>query len=220
MVVKYVSKKEKFIAIIDYNMSNLFSVQAACANVGIKTIITNDYEQIMKSEAIILPGVGAYSEAMDKIKKLKLDYAIQKFLEKGKMIFGICLGMQLFFENSYEFGEVKGLGLIKGSVVKFDYKSKNEFIKTPHLGWNKINLKKNSVFFEGIHNQSYMYFVHSYYVNPTISSNIVSTTNYGGNYFCSSIEKENIFAVQFHPEKSGIDGLKMYLNIKQKLKIE
>lgn len=213
------SENKNYIAIIDYKMSNIFSVQAACNKVGLNSILTNKLDEIIQAQAVILPGVGAFKEAMKKIKELKIDYALNKFLEKRRLIFGICLGMQLFFDKSYEFGEVKGLGFIKGKVEKFDFENLNNN-KIPHLGWNKIDLIKKNNYFDEIQDKSFMYFVHSYFVNPLNKTNIISKTNYGGNHFCSSIEEENIFAVQFHPEKSGIDGIKIYKNIKKKLKID
>ncbi len=198
-------------------MSNLFSVKAACSSVGLNAIITSDHEEILKAEAIILPGVGAFKEAMDKIKFLKLDQIILKFVDKGKLVFGICLGMQLLFDYSLEFGENKGMGLIGGSVLNFKFEDNKNLVKIPHLGWNRVNQIKRNGLFAGINNNNYMYFVHSFYVSPTNHYNVISTTNYGGKIFCSSIQEENIIAVQFHPEKSGADGIKMYNYIKQNI---
>ena len=205
------------IAIIDYKMSNLFSVKAACEKVGLSPIITSNGEEILSSDLAILPGVGAFGNAMDNIKSLNLDKIIYKYIESGKFFMGICLGLQLLFENSEEFGYAKqGLGIIKGTVKKFNFK-KNEKISVPQIGWNKIfiNEKKNNTLpLKKDLNKSYLYFVHSYYVVPDDSKVILSETKYGEFNYCSSILKENIFACQFHPEKSGTTGLEIYKNIR------
>ena len=205
------------IAIIDYKMSNLFSVKAACEKVGLSPIVTSNGEEILSSDLAILPGVGAFGSAMDNIKSLNLDKIIYKYIESGKFFMGICLGLQLLFENSEEFGYAKqGLGIIKGTVKKFNFK-KNEKIYVPQIGWNKIFInekKSNTLPLKKDLDKSYLYFVHSYYVVPEDSKVILSETKYGEFNYCSSILKDNIFACQFHPEKSGTTGLEIYKNIR------
>ena len=202
----------KNIVIVDYEMSNLFSVVRACQRVGFNPNITNDYKMIKKADAIILPGVGSFNRAMVNLGKLGLIIPIIDHVRKGKPIMGVCLGMQLLFEKSQEFGNHFGLGLIKGEVIKFRKKSK--FDKVPQIGWNKIkfNNHKESKFFNGISNMNYMYFVHSFYVIPNDEKVVFSITEYNGIEYCSSILKDNIFATQFHPEKSGELGLLIYRN--------
>ncbi len=209
------------IAIIDYKMSNLFSVNAACKKVGLSTIITSDKKEILNAKAAILPGVGAFGASMRNIVELKLDNAIYDFINTGKLFVGICLGLQLLFDESDEYGINKGLGLIKGNVKKFKLMNKDKIkYPVPQIGWNKI--KRNNISWEnslldGLNYNDFMYFVHSYYVNPENSDCILSSTLYGNKEYCSSITSENIFATQFHPEKSGKSGLKIYKNIARRI---
>ena len=207
----------KNIVIIDYEMSNLFSVVRACQKVGFNPVVTNDHKMIKKADAIILPGVGAFSQAMKNLIKLDLINPILNHVKMGKPIMGVCLGMQLFFEKSQEFGNHPGLGLIKGDVIKFRKNSK--FDKVPQIGWNRIKFKKDkeNKFFNGLSSINYMYFVHSFYVVPTNKKVVFSTTDYNGVEYCSSILKDNIFATQFHPEKSGELGLLIYKNWLKKI---
>ena len=208
------------VAIINYGMNNLYSVQNACSKVGLSSIITNDYEDIIKSQVVILPGVGAYSEAMKSIKSKKLDKAIFDFINTGKPFYGICLGMQLLFEESEEFGICKGLGLIVGHVQKFKSDGKNKLI-IPHTGWNKV-LFRNKNYINSVmknnSNEDFMYFVHSYHVVPKSMDIELTSTKYQNNVYCSSIIKENITAFQFHPEKSGIQGMKIFNAIKDQIR--
>ena len=208
------------VAIIDYKMSNLFSVQAACKKVGLSSIITSDKHEILDAKVAILPGVGAFGEAMKYLGKTKLDDTIYQFVDSGKPFVGICLGLQLLFESSDEFGDYKGLGLIKGKVKKIQfYSERNVKYPVPQIGWNKITGNKN--FWEKTllcNNQinDFMYFVHSYYIVPENDNIILSITTYGNLEYCSSIQQNNIFACQFHPEKSGEIGLNIYKNIKKR----
>ena len=210
------------VAIIDYKMSNLHSVQAACRKVGLSSVITSDQSQILDAKVAILPGVGAFGEAMNHLVGLKLDDCIVRFIQSGRPFVGICLGLQLLFENSEEFGIHKGLGLIRGSVKKFQFSSNgNKKYPVPQIGWNRINENNNS--WDGTllcNNQSddFMYFVHSYYVLPEDEKVILSTTFYGEQKFCSTIRYKNIFACQFHPEKSGSIGMKIYNRLKDLIK--
>jgi len=208
------------VAIIDYKLGNLHSVKSACEHVGISTIITDNKEEILNSSAAILPGVGAFKEGMNFLQKSKLDLTIKEFIDSKKPFLGICLGMHLLFENSEEFGNHLGLGIVKGKIVKFNFNPKaiNKF-PIPQIGWNKIyscNRPWANTILGSNKNEDYMYFVHSYYAIPEEDC-ILSKTNYGGIEYCSAIQYKNIFATQFHPEKSGKDGLNIYKNFKKNL---
>jgi glutamine amidotransferase len=203
-----------YCAIIDYGMGNLFSVKNACEYVGLPSRVTNSIDEINDAGILILPGVGGFKVAMDSLNNLNLVDAILKFSHSKKPIIGICLGMQLLFEKSYEFGQHRGLGLIKGSVLKFDI---DLSLKVPHMGWNKImktNYNWDNSYLKGLQDQTTMYFVHSFFCEPSDKSVILSKTEYGEKIFCSSLVKNNIFGVQFHPEKSAAQGLLFYQNIK------
>jgi len=209
------------VAIIDYKMSNLHSVQAACRKVGLKSEITSNQDLILKAKAAILPGVGAFGEAMVHIRELKLDRCIKDFIETGKPFVGICLGMQLLFTESEEFGHHKGLGIVEGQVIKFDFiKESEERYPVPQIGWNRIidnssgwdnTLLKDNV------DGNFMYFVHSYYVIPNNIEVSIAKTSYGPKEYCSALSDENIFSFQFHPEKSGKNGLRIYKCLKEML---
>ena len=202
------------IVIIDYEMSNLHSVKRALDFFKINSKVSSDPKEILNSKLAILPGVGAFPEAMNKLKGLNLINAIKEFINLEKPFVGICLGMQLLFENSEEFGNNEGLGIIKGSVKKFDNDTN---FKVPHIGWNKIKKSNNKFDYEIIDFKNFsniMYFVHSYYVKPESNDIIMSYTDYCNMNFCSSIKHKNIFAFQFHPEKSGLGGLNIYKNLK------
>jgi len=200
----------KKVSIIDYEGGNLFSVIQACKSIGLDATLTSDYNKILKSDGLILPGVGSFPYAMNILKKKNLINPIKDFISSNKPFMGICLGFQLLFSRSEEFENCDGLDVVKGTVRKFDFQDKN--IKVPQIGWNKIYNGigwKNSPI-ENLKQQEYMYFVHSYYVDPFDKKNILSYTKYEGFEYCSSIKKSNIFATQFHPEKSGIEGIKIY----------
>jgi imidazole glycerol-phosphate synthase subunit HisH len=210
----------KNIAIIDYKMSNLFSVKAACKKVGMSSIITSDREEILNADIAILPGVGAFGNAMENIKALELEKTIFSFIDSGKLFVGICLGLQLLFDKSEEFGyNQKGLGIIKGNVKKFEFTNTGEQrIPVPQIGWNKIMKNKQKWIDTPLgknNDKDYMYFIHSFYVKPKNKKIVLSTSKYGNTEYCSSIKENNIFACQFHPEKSGETGLKIYNNIKK-----
>ena len=200
----------KKVSIIDYEGGNLFSVIQACKSIGLDATLTSDYNKILKSDGLILRGVGSFPYAMNMLKKKNLINPIKDFISSNKPFMGICLGFQLLFSRSEEFENCEGLDVVKGTVRKFDFQDKN--IKVPQIGWNKIYNGigwKNSPI-ENLKQQEYMYFVHSYYVDPFDKKNILSYTKYEGFEYCSSIKKSNIFATQFHPEKSGIEGIKIY----------
>lgn len=204
--------RELSIAIIDYKMCNLFSVEHACRHVGMNPIITSDPEVIFESDGVILPGVGAFGDAIKNLDELGLSSAVRKTVAEGKPFMGICLGLQLLFSESEEFGNHKGLGLIPGKVRKFPSLLDGRALKVPQIGWNHIQKAKPSRFLEHINDKEYMYFVHSFYVQPQENSAILTTTNYEGFEYCSSIEKDNIIAFQFHPEKSAEIGIGIYSN--------
>lgn len=194
------------IAIANYGMGNLRSVSKAFEHIGATVFITNSPEEILKSNALIVPGVGAFGDCIQNLNKLGLLDAIKKFISAGKPYLGLCLGMQILFDESEEAPGVKGLGIFSGTVKKF---SSSLGLKIPHMGWNQIKIKND--FFPGVPDNSYMYFVHSYYAEPLDKSIIACETEYGIK-FCSAIRKDNIFATQFHPEKSQELGLKILLN--------
>ena len=197
------------IAVIDYGMGNLRSVSKALETVGAQVKVTGNPEEIIEADAIVLPGVGAFYRGMKNLGNLGILPAIFKAIEEGKPFLGICLGLQLLFTESEEHGVNKGLGLIKGRVRKFE-----PTLKIPHMGWNKVKFKmQNSKckIFDGVPDESYFYFVHSYYVEPDDKDVILATTGYGVE-FASAVAKGNIFGVQFHPEKSTGLGLKILEN--------
>ena len=206
------------VAIIDYRMGNLHSVQAACKKVGLSSVITADAEQILDSKIAILPGVGAFGKAMSHLAESGLDDCIIHFTESGRPFIGICLGLQLLFDQSEEFGNHKGLGLIKGTVKRFQFNNgKNIKYPVPQIGWNRV--RQNNSSWENTllrNNQSYdfMYFVHSYYAEPEDDKVVLATTTYGDQEYCSAIQSNNIFATQFHPEKSSATGMKIYEELK------
>lgn len=196
------------IAILNYNMGNLASVFNALKIVGENRIsiqIENDPEKIFSYDKIVLPGVGAFGDAIEHLKDIGMDRAIVEFAKSGKYLLGVCLGMQLLFEKSEEFGEHKGLSLLNGEVKRFPKSD----LKIPHMGWNRVFPKHTNSLFRDLDNP-YLYFVHSYYVETT-EENILATTQYGIT-FTSAIEKENIFGLQPHPEKSHNSGLKILKN--------
>lgn len=207
------------IAIIDYQLSNLFSVQHACEFVGLRSKITSNPKDLVGADALILPGVGAFGDAMRNLNKFDLIDPIFEHISSGKPFLGVCLGMQLIFETSEEFGTHKGLGILKGRVLKFPSKnSYGKLLRVPQIGWNKIQLQKDDPLLKGIKGGEFMYFVHSFYVLPKIDEVILTKTNYEGFEYASAVSKNNVFAVQFHPEKSGPGGLKVYQNFSKIIK--
>ncbi|OIP38080.1 imidazole glycerol phosphate synthase subunit HisH [Candidatus Desantisbacteria bacterium CG2_30_40_21] len=192
------------IAIIDYGVGNLRSVQKGFEMVGAEAIITSNPEVIDTASSVVLPGVGAFSDAMDNLKNLGLIEVIHSSISSGKPFLGICLGMQLLFTESEEFGHCSGLDIIKGRVVRFQ----DSTLKVPHMGWNQLNIRKKSPILQDISDKTFTYFVHSYFVVPEDTGVIATTTDYGVE-FVSSIWQNNLYAVQFHPEKSQSQGLAM-----------
>jgi len=202
------------VSIIDYGMGNLRSVQKGFEKIGAQAEIINTPQQVADAEAIVLPGVGAFKNCLENLDSLKLITPIIKSIEAGKPFLGICLGLQILFTESEEFGSTPGLDIIKGKVIRFrsDPSCENKpHLKIPHMGWNSISIKKENPYLKNIENETYLYFVHSYYIKPEDKNVIATTTDYGIE-FVSSILKDNIFACQFHPEKSQKAGLKILKN--------
>ena len=190
-------------------MGNLASVYNACHLLDGKAEIVSDPAKLKEFDKLILPGVGAFGDAMEHLKQTGMEDAILEYAASGKPMLGICLGMQLLFESSCEFGQHKGLGLIDGHIVKFDKSKMHEDIKVPHMGWNVIKTKDEHTLFEGLENP-YLYFVHSYHV-LTDEKNVIGKTEYGYE-FVSAVHKDNIYGFQPHPEKSHDNGLKILKN--------
>lgn len=195
------------IAIADYGVGNLFSLKSSFEYIGEKTIVTSDKGQIKSTDRIILPGVGAFGDAAEKLSESGLGELIIEEAQKGKPIMGICLGMQLLFDKSYEYGEHKGLGLIKGEIRPIAEVVPRKY-KIPHIGWNKLHFtKEKSRLFRYINEGDYVYFVHSYY-GTGCKDSLLATTEYGAE-LTAAVGKKNVFGCQFHPEKSGDTGLKI-----------
>ena len=193
------------IAIIDYGMGNLRSVQKAFEYLGNHAVITDDVSVIQKADKVVLPGVGAFQDAMKTITQKGIDKVVYDIVDSKKPLLGICLGMHMFFDKSYEYGEHKGLGILQGEI-----KLLPNTVKIPHMGWNSLYIQKRSPLFEGLPEQPYVYFVHSYHLET--NADIVSATTYYGKQIQVAAQKENVFALQFHPEKSGDIGLKILEN--------
>lgn len=198
------------IVVVDYGMGNLRSVAKAFEKVGFNIKVSSNPKDIKNAKAIVVPGVGAFGDAVHNLKRFNLFDEIINHIQEGKPYFGICLGLQLLFEYGYEFGEHEGFGVLKGKVVRFENK---EGYKIPHMGWNQVWIKQKEGLFSDIKEGEYFYFVHSYYAKPENKEDIASTTDYITD-FCSAIQKDNIWAVQFHPEKSQKAGLKLISNFK------
>ncbi len=198
------------IAIIDYNMGNLASVKNAFAKLGQESVVESNPDKFKEYDKLILPGVGAFGDAMQHLKERHMVEAIKAFAKSGKPMLGICLGMQLLFERSQEFGEHEGLGLIKGNVVKFDNEKFDESLKVPHMGWNRMFTKEHPLF-EGLDDEHYLYFVHTYHVTCKDEDDIIGETYYGYK-FTSAVAHDNIMGIQPHPEKSHKNGLKILEN--------
>jgi len=194
------------IAVIDYGVGNLFSLCSSLERIGADARITSDPEEVRRAEKLILPGVGAFADAAEKLRASGLDAVIREQAANGKEIMGICLGMQLLFEKSYEFGEHTGLGLLKGSVIPMEG-TIPEGLKIPHIGWNALAFCRESKLLRYIQGGDCVYFVHSFYVDPGAES-VVATAEYG-RMVTAAVQKDNVMGCQFHPEKSGEVGLKI-----------
>lgn len=208
---------KKKVVIIDYGHGNLFSINQACIHLGYSPIISSDQRVISDADSLILPGVGAFKVAMNELTKKGLIEPINDFVKKGNNLMGVCLGMQLLFETSEEFGINVGLGLINGNVLKFPYTFNEKKIRIPQIGWNKLFEDKSTnkwinTPLEEVSEEDYMYFIHSYYANPSDTKDVLSFSYYQDIKYCTSVQKGNIFGFQFHPEKSAEKGLTIYKN--------
>lgn len=197
------------IAIIDYGMGNLKSVKKAFAAIGFEAEITADPERVLKADKVVLPGVGAFRDAIEELHRTGLAQATREVVQRGTPVLGICLGMQLLFEKSYEYGEHAGLGLLPGRIIKMTTEEmkdeKGESLKIPHMGWNNLELIKKTPLFTGLEQGSSVYFVHSYYLET--EEDVVSAYTTYGKRIAVAAQRDNLFATQFHPEKSGSIGL-------------
>ena len=196
------------IAIIDYDAGNIKSVEKALQYLGGEAVITRDRDEILKSDKVILPGVGAFGDAMEKLKQYGLVETIHEVVERRIPFLGICLGLQLMFESSEEAPGIEGLGLLPGKILRIP---KKDGMKIPHMGWNDLKIKEGSKLFAGLEEDPYVYFVHSFYLQAEDPSIVAATTEYGVTIH-ASVEKDHIFACQFHPEKSSTVGLQILRN--------
>jgi len=196
------------IAIIDYDAGNIKSVEKAIISLGEQVIITRDREELLKADKVILPGVGAFGDAMNKLRNYELEDVILEIVKKGTPFLGICLGLQLLFESSDETEGIKGLGILKGKIIKIP---DDKGLKVPQIGWNSLKFPNKGKLFKGVKEDSYVYFVHSYYLEAEDRNIVTATTDYA-TLIHASVEKDNVFACQFHPEKSSDVGLKILKN--------
>ena len=205
------------IVVVDYGMGNLHSVSKALCTTGAQVHVTDNPDVVAEADSLVVPGVGAFAEAMKQLKALDLCDAICKHVHSGKPFLGICLGLQILFDVGCEDGEHRGLGLLRGKVVRFDRSrlsqacGGNASLKIPHMGWNQIRIVGASPVLDGLADEDYFYFVHSYYVEPEDDNVVVARTDYGGE-FVSAVARDNLFACQFHPEKSQKLGLQILEN--------
>ena len=205
------------IIIIDYGMGNLQSVKNALDFLGLESKISSDEEEIRNSKALILPGVGAFPDAMDTIERLSIDKIIKEEVVKNKPLLGICLGMQLLFENGFEGSERRGLGLLKGNIVKMKDDKLNN-IKVPHIGWNNLIYNKKDELFNSIEEGKFVYYVHSYFAQGYNDEDLVAYSEYGENKIPGVVRFKNVMGAQFHPEKSGTVGLNILKNFGELIK--
>jgi len=212
--ITYERQDDEMIAIIDYDAGNIKSVEKAMQLLGQEVTITRDRETIMNADKVILPGVGAFGDAMGKLRQYGLDEVIRDVTAKGTPFLGICLGLQLLFERSDETPGVEGLGILKGEILRIP---DQEGLKIPHMGWNSLKFQNNGRLFKDIPEDSYVYFVHSYYLKAQDREIVSATTTYGIELDVA-IHKDNVHAVQFHPEKSGVRGIEMLENFASLIK--
>jgi glutamine amidotransferase len=195
------------IAIVDYGMGNLRSVEKAVQRVGGAAVVTSEAQTLQRAQGVILPGVGAYGDAMENLRRRELVEPVLKHIDSGKPFLGICLGLHLLFEEGHEMGRHEGLGVLAGHVVRFPEGD----LKVPHIGWNQLHIQRQSSLLAGVADGSYAYFVHSYYVVPADAAAVVATTDYGFHY-ATAVERGSLMGVQFHPEKSQDVGLRILRN--------
>lgn len=217
------------VAIVDYGMGNLFSVKQACAQVGLEAQITSDPAVVRAAPGVILPGIGAFGDAMATLRRYGLAEALREAAASGRPLFGVCLGMQMLMTESHEFGRHEGLGLIPGDVVRLQDSAVGiRKLKVPQIGWNSVRAPGGAsgekipstwwgTLLEGLPDGMFMYFVHSFYTRPADPQVVVATTCYGPIEFCSALRAGNIFACQFHPERSGPQGLRLYAQFAARL---
>lgn len=209
------------VAIVDYGMGNLFSVRCACEHAALDAFITSSPDEVRNAAGVILPGIGAFADAMATLSRLDLVSAIRDVAAAGTPLFGVCLGMQLLMTESHEFGLHRGLNVLEGAVVRLDGAQPNTHgVKVPNIGWNPIDppdagqtgtiVPWTGSPLQDLRPGTFMYFVHSYYVEPSDSSCVLATTPYGDRQICSALRRHQVFACQFHPERSGPDGLSLY----------
>lgn len=198
----------KEIILIDAGTGNLRSVQKALETVGANVLRTDDPKKVVSGGRVVLPGVGAFGDFMSGLRARGLEEAVIEVVQRGIPLLGICVGMQAFFDVGEELGEHQGLGLLQGKVMKF---TESLSVKIPHTGWNQLEAKKDARLFDQVNDGAYVYFNHSYYCQPQSTSAVLATTDYGMNYACA-VQRENIYGVQFHPEKSQAVGLKILKN--------
>lgn len=197
------------IAVIDYDAGNLKSVEKALVSIGEQVVVSRNHEEILYADKVILPGVGAFGDAMGKLKEYGLVDTIHEVVDRQKPFLGICLGLQLLFERSDESDGVSGLGILPGEILRIP---DAPGIKIPHIGWNSLDIAPDARLFTGLTANPYVYFVHSYYLKAADESIVAATTEYGGTLIHASVQKDNIYACQFHPEKSGSVGLQILKN--------
>lgn len=197
------------IAVIDYDAGNLKSVEKALISIGEKVVVSRNNNEILSADKVILPGVGAFGDAMGKLKEYGLVDTIHEVVDRNKPFLGICLGLQLLFQRSDESEGVEGLGILPGEILRIP---DAPGIKIPHIGWNSLNISSNARLFNGLGDNPYVYFVHSYYLKAADANIVAATTEYGGTLIHASVQKDNIYACQFHPEKSGSVGLQILKN--------
>lgn len=197
------------IAIIDYDAGNLWSVEKALLSIGEDAIVTRDRDEILSADKVILPGVGAFGDAMKKLGEYGLVDTIHEAVDSGKPFLGICLGLQLLFRRSDESDGVEGLSILPGEILRIP---DAPGIKIPHIGWNSLKVKDDARLFNGLGENPYVYFVHSYYLKADDENIVAATTEYGGTLIHASVQKDNVYACQFHPEKSGGVGMQILKN--------
>ncbi|WP_406686258.1 imidazole glycerol phosphate synthase subunit HisH [Rossellomorea vietnamensis] len=206
------------IGIVDYGMGNLFSVSKALERLNVPYFISDVQEELLSADGLILPGVGAFKDAMGLLETTHLKETILRFAESGKPLLGICLGMQLLFEESKENGTTKGLALLPGEVLRIPKEDREgNAYKVPHMGWNLLRYQKNSTLLEGL-TEGYVYFVHSYYVHEGSKDVIVASADYAGVEIPAVVSRDNIYGMQFHPEKSGELGMQLLENFTKRVK--
>ena len=210
------------VAIVDYGLGNLFSIRLACERAGLEAVVTSLKKEILGSDAVILPGVGAFGDAMATLRRMDLVSVLRDAVASDKPFMGICLGLQLLMSESYEFGFHKGLGIIEGQVIRFENLTEaGRILKVPQVQWNRIYQRNwgskgtswTGSLLDGLNNGEFMYFIHSFFVHPDDSSVVLSVSTYGHVDFCSSLCRRNIFAFQFHPERSSQAGFQIYRNL-------